>query len=87
MYWDDGDCWCRACPLIEPDPRQQRQAEPVQAATWAATEGLAQFRQASVACRIGVPVQSRAIFICKMRLSPSLKLGKVEHCAYQTLET
>ena len=34
---------CIAEPVAEPDPRQEQQAEPVEAAMWAAIEGLAQF--------------------------------------------
>lgn len=48
-------------PVAEPDPRQEQQAEPVEAAMWAAMEGLARFSQASVIHRIGVFVRLEAI--------------------------
>jgi RecQ family ATP-dependent DNA helicase len=48
-------------PVAEPDPRQEQQAEPVEAAIWAAMEGLARFSQASVIHRVGVFVRLEAI--------------------------
>jgi hypothetical protein len=52
---------CIEEPVAEPDPRQEQQAEPVEAAMWAAMEGLARFSQASVIHRIGVFVRLEAI--------------------------
>ncbi|KAJ4354790.1 hypothetical protein N0V95_003520 [Ascochyta clinopodiicola] len=52
---------CIAEPVAEPDPRQEQQAEPVEAAMWAAMEGLARFSQASVIHRISVFVRLEAI--------------------------
>ncbi|KAK1911247.1 hypothetical protein P3342_011849 [Pyrenophora teres f. teres] len=40
--------------VAEPDARQEQQAEPVEAAIWAAMDGLARFSQASIIDRIGV---------------------------------
>ncbi|PVH96324.1 hypothetical protein DM02DRAFT_687969, partial [Periconia macrospinosa] len=48
-------------PVAEPDPRQEQQAEPVEAAMWAAMDGLARFSQASVIHRVGVFVRLEAI--------------------------
>ncbi|UPX15127.1 uncharacterized protein EKO05_0005586 [Ascochyta rabiei] len=53
---------CIEEPVAEPDPRQEQQAEPVEAAMWAAMEGLARFSQASVIHRIGVFVRLEAIW-------------------------
>jgi RecQ family ATP-dependent DNA helicase len=52
---------CIAEPVTEPDPRQEQQAEPVEAAIWVAMGGLARFSQASVIHRIGVFVRLEAI--------------------------
>ncbi|CAN9283890.1 unnamed protein product [Alternaria alternata] len=52
---------CIEEPVAEPDPRQEQQAEPVEAAMWAAMEDLARFSQASVIHRIGVFVRLEAI--------------------------
>jgi RecQ family ATP-dependent DNA helicase len=52
---------CIEEPVADPDPRQEQQAEPVEAAMWAAMEGLARFSQASVIHRIGVFVRLEAI--------------------------
>ncbi|KAF7564171.1 telomere-linked helicase 1, partial [Pyrenophora tritici-repentis] len=45
---------CIEEPVAEPDARQEQQAEPVEAAIWAAMDGLARFSQASIIDRIGV---------------------------------
>jgi RecQ family ATP-dependent DNA helicase len=52
---------CIAEPVTEPDPRQEQQAEPVEAAIWVAMGELARFSQASVIHRIGVFVRLEAI--------------------------
>ncbi|KAF3032558.1 hypothetical protein E8E12_001438 [Didymella heteroderae] len=52
---------CIEEPVADPDPRQEQQAEPIEAAMWAAMEGLARFSQASVIHRIGVFVRLEAI--------------------------
>ena len=52
---------CIEEPVAEPDPRQKQQAEPVEAAIWAAMEGLAWFSQGSVIHRVGVFVRLEAI--------------------------
>jgi hypothetical protein len=52
---------CIEEPVAEPDPRQEQQAEPVEAAMWEAMDGLARFSQASVVDRIGVFVRLEAI--------------------------
>jgi hypothetical protein len=52
---------CIEEPVAEPDPRQEQQAEPVEAAIWAAMEGLARFSQASVIHQIGGFVRLEAI--------------------------
>jgi hypothetical protein len=44
---------CVEEPVAEPDPRQEQQAEPVEAAMWAAMDGLARLSQASVIHRVG----------------------------------
>ncbi|KAI1663273.1 DUF3505 containing protein [Pyrenophora tritici-repentis] len=41
---------CIEEPVAEPDARQKQQAEPVEAAIWAAMDGLARFSQASIIC-------------------------------------
>ncbi|KAL1641350.1 hypothetical protein SLS61_010138 [Didymella pomorum] len=56
---------CIEEPVAEADPRQEQQAEPVEAAMWAAMEGLARFSQASIIRRIGVFVRLEAIQIEK----------------------
>ena len=48
-------------PVVEPDPRLEQRAEPVEAAIWAAMDGLARFSQASVIHRVGVFVRLEAI--------------------------
>ena len=48
-------------PVTDPDPRKEEEAEPVEAAIWAAMDGLARFSQASVIHRIGVFVRLEAI--------------------------
>ncbi|KAJ4395074.1 hypothetical protein N0V91_011088 [Didymella pomorum] len=52
---------CIEEPVADADPRQEQKAEPVEAAMWAAMEGLARFSQASVIHRIGVFVRLEAI--------------------------
>ena len=53
---------CIKEPVAEPNPRQEeQQAEPVEAAMWAAIEGLARLSQASVIHRISVFVRLEAI--------------------------
>ena len=52
---------CVEEPMAEPDPRQEQQAEPVEAAMWEAMDGLARFSQTSVTRRIGVFVRLEAI--------------------------
>ncbi|KAL1643247.1 hypothetical protein SLS61_009346 [Didymella pomorum] len=52
---------CIEEPVAEPDAKQEQQTEPVEAAMWAAMEGLARFSQASVIHRIGVFVRLEAI--------------------------
>jgi hypothetical protein len=52
---------CVKEPVTEPNPRKKEEAEPVEAAIWAAIGGLAQFSQASVMDQIGVFVQLEAI--------------------------
>jgi hypothetical protein len=48
-------------PVAEPDPRQEQQAEPVEAAMWAAIDRLAQLSQASVIHCVGNFVRLEAI--------------------------
>jgi superfamily II DNA helicase RecQ len=52
---------CVEEPVTEPDPRKDEEAEPVEAAIWAAMDGLVRFSQASVIDRIGVFVRLEAI--------------------------
>lgn len=52
---------CVEEPITEPDPRTEEEAEPVEAAIWAAMEGLTRFSQASVIDRVGVFVRLEAI--------------------------
>jgi hypothetical protein len=52
---------CVEEPVAEPDPRSDEEAEPVEAAMWAAMEGLTRFSQASVIERVGVFVRLEAI--------------------------
>jgi hypothetical protein len=52
---------CVEEPVAIPDPRKDEEAEPVEAAIWAAMDGLARFSQASVIDRIGVFVRLEAI--------------------------
>jgi superfamily II DNA helicase RecQ len=52
---------CVEEPVTDPDPRKNEEAEPVEAAIWAAMDGLARFSQASVIDRIGVFVRLEAI--------------------------
>jgi hypothetical protein len=52
---------CIEEPITDPDPRKDEEAEPVEAAIWAAMDGLARFSQASVINRIGVFVWLEAI--------------------------
>jgi hypothetical protein len=52
---------CIEQPVAEPNARQEQQAEPVEAAMWAAMDGLARFSQASVIHQIGVFVRLEAI--------------------------
>lgn len=52
---------CIEEPVAEPDPRQEQQAEPMEAAIWAAMDELARFSQASVIDRVGVFVRLEAI--------------------------
>jgi hypothetical protein len=52
---------CIEEPMAESDPRQEQQAEPVEAEMWAAMEDLARFSQASIIHRIGVFVRLEAI--------------------------
>jgi hypothetical protein len=52
---------CSEEPVAEPDPRKDEEAEPMEAAIWAAMDRLARFSQASVIDRIGVFVRLEAI--------------------------
>jgi hypothetical protein len=52
---------CVEEPVTDADPRKDEEAEPVEAAIWAAMDGLARFSQASVIDRIGVFVRLEAI--------------------------
>jgi RecQ family ATP-dependent DNA helicase len=52
---------CVEEPAADADPRKGEEAEPVEAAIWAAMDGLARFSQASVIDRIGVFVRLEAI--------------------------
>jgi hypothetical protein len=52
---------CVKEPVADADPRKDEEAEPVEAAIWAAMNGLARFSQASVIDRIGVFVRLEAI--------------------------
>jgi hypothetical protein len=52
---------CVEEPVAEPDLRSDEEAEPVEAAMWAAIEGLTRFSQASVIERVGVFVRLEAI--------------------------
>jgi hypothetical protein len=52
---------CIEEPVAKPDPRSDNEAEPVEAAIWAAMAGLTQFSQASVIKRVGVFVRLEAI--------------------------
>jgi len=52
---------CVKEPVADADPRKDEAAEPVEAAIWAAMDGLARFSQASVMDRIGVFVRLEAI--------------------------
>ena len=52
---------CVEEPVANADPRKDEEAEPVEAAIWAAMDGLARFSQASVIDRIGVFVRLEAI--------------------------
>jgi hypothetical protein len=52
---------CVEEPVAEPDPRSDEEAEPVEAAMWAAMEGLTRFSQASVIERVGVFVRLEVI--------------------------
>ena len=52
---------CIEEPVAEPNPRQEQQAEPVEAAMWEAMDRLARFSQTSVIRRIGVFVRLEAI--------------------------
>jgi RecQ family ATP-dependent DNA helicase len=52
---------CVEEPIADADPRKGEEAEPVEAAIWAAMDGLARFSQASVIDRIGVFVRLEAI--------------------------
>jgi hypothetical protein len=52
---------CVEEPVAEPDPRSDEEAEPVEAAMWAAMEGLTRFSQALVIERVGVFVRLEAI--------------------------
>jgi uncharacterized C2H2 Zn-finger protein len=52
---------CIEEPVADPDPRKDEEAEPVEAAIWAAMDGIARISQASVIDRIGVFVRLEAI--------------------------
>ena len=52
---------CVEEPVAEPDPRSDDEGEPVEAAIWAAMDGLMRFSQASVIERVGVFVRLEAI--------------------------
>jgi hypothetical protein len=52
---------CIEEPVAEPDLRQEQQAEPVEAAMWAAMKRLGRFSQASVIHQIGSFVRLKAI--------------------------
>jgi hypothetical protein len=47
--------------MAKPDPRSNNEAEPIEAAIWAAMDGLTRFSQASVIERVGVFVRLEAI--------------------------
>ena len=53
---------CIKEPVAEPNPRQEQQVEPIEAAMWEAIDRLAQFSQTSVICRIGVFVRLETIW-------------------------
>jgi hypothetical protein len=52
---------CIEEPMADPDPRKDNKAKPVEAAIWAAMDGLVRFSQASVIDRVGVFVRLEAI--------------------------
>jgi hypothetical protein len=52
---------CVEEPVSDADPRKDKEAEPVEAAIWAAMDGLVRFSQASVIDWIGVFVRLEAI--------------------------
>jgi hypothetical protein len=52
---------CIEEPVAEPDPRSNNKAEPIEAAIWAAMDGLTRFSQGSVIERVGVFVRLEAI--------------------------
>ena len=52
---------CIEEPVTVPDARNDKEAEPMEAAIWAAMEGLTRFSQASVIKRVGVFVRLEAI--------------------------
>jgi hypothetical protein len=52
---------CVEEPVAEPDPRSDDEAEPVEAAIWAAMAGLTRFSQTSVIERVGIFVRLEAI--------------------------
>jgi hypothetical protein len=52
---------CIDKPVAEPDPRSNDKPEPIEAAIWAAMDGLTRFSQASVIERVGVFVRLEAI--------------------------
>jgi hypothetical protein len=52
---------CVEEPITDPNPRKEEEAEPVEAAIWAAMDGVARFSQTSVVDRIGVFVRLEAI--------------------------
>jgi superfamily II DNA helicase RecQ len=52
---------CMERPVASPDPGQESEAEPVEAAIWAAMDGIARFSQSSVVEQVGVFVRLEAI--------------------------
>jgi hypothetical protein len=52
---------CVKEPITDADPRKGEEAEPVEAAIWAAIDGLGRFSQASIIDWIGVFMRLEAI--------------------------
>ena len=66
---------CVEEPVSEPDPRLEQQAKPVEAAIWAAMDGLARFSQASVIHRVGVFVRLEAVTVWALPRSTLVRVG------------